>query len=146
VEGLVVTYGEIIDAQIAEMMFGQLSKLVTLPSVEIAQSALNMILSDTLSDIIVDNCPAAIKILLSPLYTAAKQHWNELVREDAEFAVKMFHQLDEDLFRQEVAAMKAAKAAKKTYQQICKTRWEKVFEAAKATDKSIKGINISVHL
>jgi hypothetical protein len=146
VEGLVISYGAIIDLEISEMIFGQLAKLVAVPSIEISESAVNMILGDSLGQIIVDNCPSAIKILLSPLYNAAKTHWNELVREDAEFAVKMFHQLDEDLFKQEVVAMKAAKKTKKAYQQICKMHWEKVFEAAKARDKSIKGINLSVHL
>jgi serine/threonine-protein phosphatase 2A regulatory subunit B' len=146
VEGLVVSYGAMIDGEIAELIFKQLAKLVTLPNIEIADCAINMIIGDSLGQVIVDNCESSIKMLLSPLYSAAKSNWNELVRDDAEFAVKMFHQLDPELFRQEAAAIKNAKQTKKAYQQMCKTRWEKVFEAARARDKSIKGINMSVFL
>jgi hypothetical protein len=146
VEGLVVSYGTMIDPEIAELIFRQLAKLVNLPHIQIAQSTINLILGDSLGNLIRTNTEAAIRTLLLPLYLAAKGNWNPVVREDAEFAVKMLHKLDEEIFRREVTAMKNAIVEKKANHQIRKTRWEKIFEAAKARDKTIKGNKFSVTL
>jgi succinate dehydrogenase flavin-adding protein (antitoxin of CptAB toxin-antitoxin module) len=91
---------------------------------------------------IVDNAEIAMKTLLEPLWGAARKNWNELVREDAEFCVRMLNQLDEDLFKAEVRAMRAAQRKRKATKQICKTHWEKIFESAKLKYRSIRGVNL----
>jgi hypothetical protein len=135
-----------IDPEIAELIFRQLAKLVTLPHIEIAQSAINLILGDSLHDLLLANAEAAVRILLLPLYLAAKGNWNQIVREDAEYGVKRLHKLDSEAFRREVTAMKNAIAEKKASHQMRKSRWEKIFEAAQAKDKSLNGKSILVGL
>jgi hypothetical protein len=142
VEGLVMCYSNIISPEIAELLFRQMAKLVNVPNVEIAEATLNLILGDSCSQMIVDNAEMAMKTLLEPLWSAARKNWNELVREDAEFCLRMLNQLDEPLFKAEVSVMRATQKQRKAEKQICKTHWEKIFELAKSNDRSIRKVNL----
>jgi 3-oxoacyl-[acyl-carrier-protein] synthase III len=117
-------------------------KLVNVPNVEIVEAALNLILGDSCSQMIVDNAEKAMEMLFEPLWSAARKNWNELVREDDEFCLRMLNQLHESLFKAEVNAMKTAQKKRKAAKPICKTHWEKIFELAKLTDKSIRKVNL----
>jgi hypothetical protein len=124
------------------MIFEQLAKLVNVPNIEIAETALNLICGESLSNLIVDQGELAMQTLLAPLWAATRKNWNPMVREDAEFCIRMFKQMDEAVFAAQISSMRARKKKKKTEKQFRTYRWGKVFEAAKARDKSITSINL----
>jgi hypothetical protein len=142
IEDFVTSYSEIITPEIGKMIFGQLAKLVNVPNIEIAETALNLVSGESLSNLIFDQMEVAMRALLAPLWAAARKNWNPLVREDAEFCIRMFKQMDETLFAAQISSMRDRKKKKKAEKQIRTFRWGKVFEAAKARDKSITSINL----
>lgn len=142
VEGLVVSYSSLITPEIAEMIFTQVGKLVTLPNIEVAEAALNLLLGMSFEPMIIANATVAMKVLVGPLYEAAKKHWNDFVREDAEFCLRMFNEMDATEFRARMKALALEKKTKKTYKKICRAHWEKVFETAKGNDKTIRSVNL----
>jgi hypothetical protein len=141
-----VNFSAIITAEIAELIFRRLATLVNLPNIEIAETALTLINGDSLSSLIVDHAETAVRVLLSPLWAATRKNWNPIVREDAEYCIRMFNELDEALFKAEIAVMRGEKKKKKGAQAIRKFGWEQIFEAAKGGDSSIRGINIGMFL
>lgn len=146
VEGLVVSYSAIITPEIARMIFEQISKVVNSPNVELAERALNLILGMSLEKLIIQNAQLAMDVFVPVLYAAARKNWNEFVREDAEYGLRMFNEMDEVMFKAQIQKMREAKKKKKAYKKIARTRWLKIFEMAKANDKTIKGINMAVVL
>jgi hypothetical protein len=146
IECLIVNFSSVIDSRIAELIFQRLATLVNLPNIEIAETALNLIIGDSLSTLIVAHAETAMHVLLAPLWSATSKNWNPMVREDAEYCIRMFNQLDEAVFKAEIAAMRAEKKKKKGVQAVRKAGWEQVFEAAKGGDSSIRGINLGLFL
>ena len=143
-EGLVISYANIMTEKVAGLIFEQLGELVVQPNTEIAQTSIDLITGTSFENLLISFPEAAIQYLIQPLYDSAKKNWNEYVREDATFALQLLSELDKDLFNKQVGKMKEERKKKKVYQQIWKTNWAKVFETAKKKDKSITGANLEV--
>jgi serine/threonine-protein phosphatase 2A regulatory subunit B' len=146
IEELTQSYSEIITPEIGQSIFRQLAKLVNVPHIEIAEMVLELIWKDSFSMLIAEQAEAAMQILLSPLAAAAKRNWSPNVRENAESCINMFRQLDEALFVDLMNARRDRKKKKKADKQIRNFRWAKVFESAKAHDKSITSVNLGTFL
>lgn len=145
-EGLVNNYNQAVTKDIAEIVFRQLSELVNQPNIDLSETTINIILGPALEGPLETYADLAISILVQPLFNAAKQNWNEFVREDATTTLQLLSDIDENLFKKYVTKMKEERKKKKTYQQIWKTNWAKVFETAKAHDKKISGMNMDLFL
>lgn len=145
-EGLIISYSNIINEKTAELIFQLLANLVIQPNVEIAETSLGLFMGASCENLLATYLESAIKIMVSPLYDSAKKNWNEYVREDATFAIQMLSELDKDLFNKQVEVMKEERKKKKTYSQIWRTNWAKVFETAKMKDKAITGSNLEIIL
>ncbi|OHS97413.1 hypothetical protein TRFO_09387 [Tritrichomonas foetus] len=141
-EGLVISYSNLMDEAIATIIFEQLSDLVVQPNIDIAETSLNLFTGSSFDNLLATFPETAIKIMVPPLYESAKKNWNEFVREDATFAIQLLSELDKPTFQKQVEVMKAERKKKKVYAQIWKTNWAKVFETAKKKDKSITGANL----
>ncbi|KAK8858004.1 hypothetical protein M9Y10_013104 [Tritrichomonas musculus] len=145
-EGLIISYSNIMNEKTAQLIFEILSSLVVQPNVEIAETSLSLFMGSSCENLLASYLEIAMKIMVAPLYDSAKKNWNEYVREDATFAIQMLSELDKDLFTKQVDVMKEERKKKKTYSEIWKTNWAKVFETAKMKDKAITGSNLEIIL
>lgn len=145
-EGLIISYSNIINEKTAELIFQLLATLVVQPNIDIAETSLGLFMGASCETLLATYLEIAIKVMVSPLYESAKKNWNEYVREDATFAIQMLSELDKDLFNKQVEIMKEERKKKKTYSQIWRTNWAKVFETAKMKDKAITGSNLEIIL
>ena len=143
-EGLTLNYFEDVNEEIAKMVFTKLSELVNQPNIDVAETALNVLLGPALEEPLVSFPELAIKILTQELMNAANKNWNEYVQEDSKLALQMLSDLNPKIFKSTVSKLKEERKKKKTYQGIWRTNWKKVVESAKINDSTITSANMDM--
>lgn len=143
-EGLTLNYFEDVNEEIAKMVFQKLSELVNQPNIDIAETALNVLLGPALEEPLLNFPELAIKILTQELMNAANKNWNDYVQEDSKLALQMLSDLNPKAFKATVSKLKEERKKKKTYQGIWRTNWKKVVETAKLNDNTITSANMDM--
>lgn len=143
-EGLTLNYFEDVNEEIAKMVFTKLSDLVNQPNIDIAETALNVLLGPALEEPLINYPELAIKILTQELMNAANKNWNDYVQEDSKLALQMLSDLNPKIFKSTVSKLKEERKKKKTYQGIWRTNWKKVVESAKINDSTITSANMDM--
>lgn len=143
-EGLTLNYYEDVNEEIAKMVFTKLSELVNEPNIDIAETALNVIMGQALEEPLLTFAELAIQTLTQELMNAANKNWNEFVQEDSKLALQLLSDLNPTYFKAQVGRLKEERKKKKTYQGIWRTNWKKVVESAKLNDSSITSANMDM--
>ncbi|OHS95898.1 hypothetical protein TRFO_10312 [Tritrichomonas foetus] len=143
-EGLTLNYFEDVTEDVAKMVFKKLSDLVNEPNIDIAETALNVLLGPALEEPLVNFPELAIKTMTQELMNSANKNWNEFVQEDSKLALQMLSDLNPKIFKATVGRLKEERKRKKTYQGIWRTNWKKVVETAKMNDDTITSANMDM--
>ena len=146
IEGLFLGFPKLLNEKSSKQVFELLAGLVIQPNIDLAETTSNVIIGPALEEPLIKYCKLAHKVLDAPLLDAARNHWNEFVREDATLALQLMNELDNDLFESTLNNSKAEKKKKKAYTTMWRNNWARVFEAAKSLDSSIQGPNLGQFL
>lgn len=146
IEGLFLGFPKRITSKTASLVFKRLADLVTQPNIDLAETAINVILGPAMEEAINVFIGDANRILVPLLLNSAKHHWNEFIKEDASVALQMLDGIDSNVMDGTLSAMKGEKKKKKAEKVSWRTNWAKVFEVAKRNDKTISNINLDMYL
>ncbi|KAK7623763.1 armadillo-type protein [Phyllosticta citricarpa] len=125
-------------AKVQEPLFNQLAKSVASPHFQVAERALYFWNNEYFCNLVSDNVEVILPIMFAPLYENSKGHWNRTIHGMVYNAMKLFMEVNPQLFDEcsREYAEKQQNASKE--QQSRQQRWDKLAElaASKKTGKA----------
>ncbi|KAF2140144.1 uncharacterized protein K452DRAFT_51973 [Aplosporella prunicola CBS 121167] len=119
-------------AKVQEPLFSQLAKSVASPHFQVAERALYFWNNEYFCNLVSDNVEVILPIMFAPLYENSKGHWNRTIHGMVYNAMKLFMEVNPQLFDEcsHEYAEKQNNAPQE--QQSRQSRWDKLAELAAA--------------
>ncbi|KAF2204449.1 protein phosphatase 2A regulatory B subunit, partial [Delitschia confertaspora ATCC 74209] len=119
-------------AKVQEPLFNQLAKSVASPHFQVAERALYFWNNEYFCNLVSDNVEVILPIMFAPLYENSKGHWNRTIHGMVYNAMKLFMEVNPQLFDDCSHEYAESQNNADQRQQSRQMRWEKLAELAKA--------------
>ncbi|RAH67423.1 protein phosphatase 2A regulatory subunit RTS1 [Aspergillus aculeatinus CBS 121060] len=117
-------------AKVQVPLFQQLAKSVASPHFQVAERALYFWNNEYFCNLVSDNVEIILPIMFPPLYENSKGHWNRTIHSMVYNAMKMFMEINPQLFDECSHEYNERQNSAEQREQSRQTRWEKVLEQA----------------
>ncbi|RMZ92451.1 hypothetical protein DV736_g313, partial [Chaetothyriales sp. CBS 134916] len=124
-------------AKVQEPLFNQLAKSVASPHFQVAERALYFWNNEYFCNLVSDNVETILPIMFAPLYENSKGHWNRTIHGMVYNAMKLFMEINPQLFDDCSHDYNELQASADKREQARKAKWEKLDEQA---DKMKSGL------
>ncbi|KAL5355668.1 phosphatase 2A regulatory B subunit-domain-containing protein [Aspergillus floccosus] len=118
-------------AKVQEPLFQQLAKSVASPHFQVAERALYFWNNEYFCNLVSDNVETILPIMFPPLFENSKGHWNRTIHSMVYNAMKMFMEINPQLFDECSHEYNERQNTAEQREQARKDRWEKLAEQAK---------------
>ncbi|KAF2497229.1 serine/threonine protein phosphatase 2A [Lophium mytilinum] len=119
-------------AKVQEPLFNQLAKSVASPHFQVAERALYFWNNEYFCNLVSDNVEVILPIMFAPLYENSKGHWNRTIHGMVYNAMKLFMEVNPQLFDDCSHDYAESQNNADQRQQARQSRWDKLSELAKA--------------
>ncbi|KAF2177508.1 protein phosphatase 2A regulatory B subunit [Zopfia rhizophila CBS 207.26] len=119
-------------AKVQEPLFNQLAKSVASPHFQVAERALYFWNNEYFCNLVSDNVEVILPIMFAPLYENSKGHWNRTIHGMVYNAMKLFMEVNPQLFDDCSHDYAESQNNADQRQQSRQQRWDKLSELAKA--------------
>ncbi|OCL02102.1 protein phosphatase 2A regulatory B subunit [Glonium stellatum] len=119
-------------AKVQEPLFNQLAKSVASPHFQVAERALYFWNNEYFCNLVSDNVEVILPIMFAPLYENSKGHWNRTIHGMVYNAMKLFMEVNPQLFDDCSHDYAESQNNADQRQQSRQSRWDKLAELAKA--------------
>jgi len=119
-------------AKVQEPLFNQLAKSVASPHFQVAERALYFWNNEYFCNLVSDNVEVILPIMFAPLYENSKGHWNRTIHGMVYNAMKLFMEVNPQLFDDCSHDYAESQNNADQRQQSRQLRWDKLSELAKA--------------
>ncbi|KAL3477678.1 protein phosphatase 2A regulatory B subunit [Aspergillus californicus] len=117
-------------AKVQEPLFQQLAKSVASPHFQVAERALYFWNNEYFCNLVSDNVEVILPIMFPPLFENSKGHWNRTIHSMVYNAMKMFMEINPQLFDECSHEYNERQNGADMREQARQSRWEKVAERA----------------
>ncbi|KAI9933112.1 hypothetical protein ASPWEDRAFT_174274 [Aspergillus wentii DTO 134E9] len=118
-------------AKVQEPLFNQLAKSVASPHFQVAERALYFWNNEYFCNLVSDNVETILPIMFTPLYENSKGHWNRTIHSMVYNAMKMFMEINPQLFDECSHEYNERQNSAEEREQARQDRWTKLAEQAK---------------
>ncbi|MCJ1380783.1 Serine/threonine-protein phosphatase 2A 56 kDa regulatory subunit delta isoform [Xylographa soralifera] len=118
-------------AKVQEPLFNQLAKSVASPHFQVAERALYFWNNEYFCNLISDNVEVILPIMFAPLYENSKGHWNRTIHGMVYNAMKLFMEINPQLFDDCSHDYTELQSTADQRQQLRQSKWDKLAEQAK---------------
>jgi neutral trehalase len=129
-----------ITQQMATAVFKVVGEITLNENVDVAEAAIDILMNPSLAFTIKNHANWIYPLLIGPTYRAARKHWDEVIRANAFVALQTLAELDQSTFNRVKDGLKPAKSKAAAQGGTRNSNWLKVFDAAKAIDRTVKPI------
>jgi serine/threonine-protein phosphatase 2A regulatory subunit B' len=119
-------------AKVQEPLFSQLSKSVASPHFQVAERALYFWNNEYFCNLVSDNVEVILPIMFAPLYENSKGHWNRTIHGMVYNAMKLFMEVNPQLFDDCSHDYAESQNNASQRQQSRQDRWDKLAKLAEA--------------
>ncbi|KAH8731980.1 phosphatase 2A regulatory B subunit-domain-containing protein [Phaeosphaeriaceae sp. PMI808] len=119
-------------AKVQEPLFNQLSKSVASPHFQVAERALYFWNNEYFCNLVSDNVEVILPIMFAPLYENSKGHWNRTIHGMVYNAMKLFMEVNPQLFDDCSHDYAESQNNASQRQQSRQERWDKLAKLAEA--------------
>ena len=134
---LLLTFEINVTPKAAQIVFKIIGECVNSENADVSEAAVDILINNDLATLIKSNSQVIFPIVIEPVYKAAKHHWDNCTKTNAYVVLQVLAEIDGATFNKANEAHKIMKAQKSAAFGLFKNNWAKVFEAAKASDKSV---------
>ncbi|MCJ1258641.1 Serine/threonine-protein phosphatase 2A 56 kDa regulatory subunit delta isoform [Lignoscripta atroalba] len=120
-------------AKVQEPLFNQLAKSVASPHFQVAERALYFWNNEYFCNLISDNVETILPIMFAPLYENSKGHWNRTIHGMVYNAMKLFMEINPQLFDDCSHEYTELQSTADLRQQARQSKWDKLAEQARNT-------------
>ncbi|KAL1304167.1 hypothetical protein AAFC00_000594 [Neodothiora populina] len=117
-------------AKVQEPLFNQLAKSVASPHFQVAERALYFWNNEYFCNLVSDNVEVILPIMFAPLYENSKGHWNRTIHGMVYNAMKLFMEVNPQLFDECSHEYTEQQNNADQRQQARQARWDKITELA----------------
>ncbi|ODM21203.1 hypothetical protein SI65_04256 [Aspergillus cristatus] len=117
--------------KVQEPLFQQLAKSVASPHFQVAERALYFWNNEYFCNLVSDNVEVILPIMFAPLYENSKGHWNRTIHSMVYNAMKMFMEINPQLFDECSHEYNERMNTAEQREQARQDRWAKLAEQAK---------------
>ena len=126
----------------AQIVFKIIGECVESENADVSEAAVDILMNNDLATLIKSNSSIVFPVVIEPVYRAAKHHWDNCAKTNAYVVLQVLSEIDNQTFNKANEAHKMIKSQKQAANAVFKNNWSKIFEAAKAADRSISLSNI----
>ncbi|KAF2865780.1 phosphatase 2A regulatory B subunit-domain-containing protein [Massariosphaeria phaeospora] len=119
-------------AKVQEPLFNQLAKSVASPHFQVAERALYFWNNEYFCNLVSDNVEVILPIMFAPLYENSKGHWNRTIHGMVYNAMKLFMEVNPQLFDDCSHDYAESQNNASERQQKRQSRWDKLAQLAEA--------------
>lgn len=117
-------------AKVQEPLFNQLAKSVASPHFQVAERALYFWNNEYFCNLISDNVEVILPIMFAPLYENSKGHWNRTIHGMVYNAMKLFMEINPQLFDECSHDYNEMQNTAEQRQQARKSKWDQLTQQA----------------
>ncbi|KAI4179269.1 MAG: hypothetical protein L6R41_007935 [Letrouitia leprolyta] len=117
-------------AKVQEPLFNQLAKSVASPHFQVAERALYFWNNEYFCNLISDNVEVILPIMFAPLYENSKGHWNRTIHGMVYNAMKLFMEINPQLFDECSHDYNEMQNTAEQRQQARKNKWDQLAQKA----------------
>ncbi|KAL9594973.1 MAG: hypothetical protein Q9219_006729 [cf. Caloplaca sp. 3 TL-2023] len=117
-------------AKVQEPLFNQLAKSVASPHFQVAERALYFWNNEYFCNLISDNVEVILPIMFAPLYENSKGHWNRTIHGMVYNAMKLFMEINPQLFDECSHDYNEMQNTAEQRQQARKSKWDQLAQQA----------------
>merc|ERR1711953_1130435 len=117
-------------AKLIQPLFTQLARCVSSPHFQVAERALYYWNNEYFISLVQENAKKIIPIMFPPLYRNSKTHWNKSIHQLMYNALKLFMEMDSDLFDEETAKYKNERSREKQAIVERQAKWREIHNQA----------------
>ncbi|KAL1959389.1 hypothetical protein VTO42DRAFT_2192 [Malbranchea cinnamomea] len=125
-------------AKVREPLFHQLAKSVASPHFQVAERALYFWNNEYFCNLVGDHVDAILPIMFPPLFENSKGHWNRTIHSMVYNAMKMFMEINPQLFDECSHEYTERQNNKEALELSRKQKWEKLAQMAQSRKNSAK--------
>ncbi|KAA6406506.1 MAG: phosphatase 2A regulatory B subunit [Lasallia pustulata] len=129
-------------AKVQEPLFNQLAKSVASPHFQVAERALYFWNNEYFCNLVSDNVEIILPIMFAPLYENSKGHWNRTIHGMVYNAMKLFMEINPQLFDDCSHDYTELQNSAEQRQQARQSKWDKLAEQAKKRENSTLSASI----
>ncbi|KAL9082549.1 MAG: hypothetical protein Q9165_008863 [Trypethelium subeluteriae] len=118
--------------KVQEPLFNQLAKSVASPHFQVAERALYFWNNEYFCNLVSDNVEIILPIMFAPLYENSKSHWNRTIHGMVYNAMKLFMEVNPQLFDECTHEYTEAQNHAQERQQTRQSKWDRLAAQAKA--------------
>ncbi|KAI9822660.1 MAG: Serine/threonine-protein phosphatase 2A 56 kDa regulatory subunit delta isoform [Pycnora praestabilis] len=118
-------------AKVQEPLFNQLAKSVASPHFQVAERALYFWNNEYFCNLVSDNVEIILPIMFAPLYENSKGHWNRTIHGMVYNAMKLFMEINPQLFDDCSHDYTEMQNSAEQRQQARQSKWDKLAQQAK---------------
>ncbi|KAI9712393.1 MAG: Serine/threonine-protein phosphatase 2A 56 kDa regulatory subunit delta isoform [Bogoriella megaspora] len=118
--------------KVQEPLFNQLAKSVASPHFQVAERALYFWNNEYFCNLVSDNVEVILPIMFAPLYENSKSHWNRTIHGMVYNAMKLFMEVNPQLFDECTHEYTEAQNNAEERQQSRQSKWDRLAAQAKA--------------
>lgn len=141
-EDLVINFDNRMTKQMILQFFRKVNECITNESVEVVNSALEILQNPNLRSYVNENAHNLYFMLIFSISSVENDHWNDELREFAKNTLRILNQTNPEVFKKTIDVHNSMKSFKKPSCGISKTKWRKILDAAKVNDSSICNLQI----
>ncbi|CBY37991.1 unnamed protein product, partial [Oikopleura dioica] len=117
-------------ARIIPPLFNQLARCVSSPHFQVAERALYYWNNEYFVSLVQDHTKLILPIMFPPLYRNSKSHWNKTIHGLIYNALKLFMEMDQNLFGECTSNYKSERLKEKQVLQEREEAWKRITEKA----------------
>ncbi|CAG5096112.1 Oidioi.mRNA.OKI2018_I69.XSR.g14476.t2.cds [Oikopleura dioica] len=117
-------------ARIMRPLFNQLARCVSSPHFQVAERALYYWNNEYFVSLVQDHTKVILPIMFPPLYRNSKSHWNKTIHGLIYNALKLFMEMDQNLFDECTTNYKSERLKEKQAIQEREEAWKRITEKA----------------
>ncbi|KAI4133802.1 MAG: hypothetical protein LQ347_002058 [Umbilicaria vellea] len=129
-------------AKVQEPLFNQLAKSVASPHFQVAERALYFWNNEYFCNLVSDNVEIILPIMFAPLYENSKGHWNRTIHGMVYNAMKLFMEINPQLFDDCSHDYTELQNSAEQRQQARQSKWDKLAEQAKQRQNGTLSVSI----
>ncbi|KAI9886979.1 MAG: Serine/threonine-protein phosphatase 2A 56 kDa regulatory subunit delta isoform [Watsoniomyces obsoletus] len=118
-------------SKVQEPLFSQLAKSVASPHFQVAERALYFWNNEYFCNLVTENVAVILPIMFAPLYENSKGHWNRTIHGLVYNAMKLFMEIDHELFEECTRRYTEMQDSAEQRQRERQSRWDVLAEQAR---------------
>lgn len=141
-EEIAITFSAQITTQVLATFMRRVGDCVLVEYSTLAETALDIIQNPLMAPLLRANSASLFFMLILHINNTSKSHWDEDVKETANSALAFLQELDKNAYKKANETQKMMKNRKLAAFGVCKTTWNKIFDAARGSDPDLVAPNM----